>query len=38
MDEHGLDEQAAWRFLQTAAMNGREKIARDRAQRGSTAT
>jgi len=27
MDEHGLDEQAAWRFIQTRAMNERVKIA-----------
>jgi AmiR/NasT family two-component response regulator len=27
MDEHGLDEQSAWRFVQTAAMNGRTSIA-----------
>jgi len=27
MDEHGLDEQTAWRFIQTAAMNGRTSIA-----------
>jgi response regulator NasT len=27
MDEHGLDEQSAWRFLQTRAMSGRVKIA-----------
>jgi response regulator NasT len=27
MDEHGLDEQSAWRFIQTAAMNGRTSIA-----------
>jgi response regulator NasT len=27
MDEHGLDEQAAWRFVQTSAMNGRTSIA-----------
>jgi two-component system, response regulator PdtaR len=26
MDEHGLDEQSAWRFLQTAAMNGRSNV------------
>lgn len=26
MDSHGLDEQSAWRFLQTAAMNGRTTI------------
>jgi len=26
MDAHGLDEQAAWRFLQTAAMNGRTTL------------
>jgi two-component system, response regulator PdtaR len=26
MDEHGLDEQTAWRFLQTAAMNGRTNV------------
>jgi response regulator NasT len=26
MDVHGLDEQAAWRFLQTAAMNGRTTL------------
>jgi len=26
MDEHGLDEQSAWRFLQTAAMNGRTNV------------
>jgi response regulator NasT len=27
MDEHGLDEQTAWRFIQTSAMNGRTPIA-----------
>ena len=27
MDEHGLDEQTAWRFIQTSAMNGRSSIA-----------
>jgi response regulator NasT len=27
MDQHGLDEQSAWRFLQTRAMSGRVKIA-----------
>jgi two-component system, response regulator PdtaR len=27
MDEHGLDEQTAWRFIQTSAMNGRASIA-----------
>jgi len=27
MDDHGLSEAAAWRFLQTAAMNGRTGIA-----------
>jgi response regulator NasT len=27
MDEHGLDEQTAWRFIQTSAMNGRTSIA-----------
>jgi response regulator NasT len=27
MDEHGLDEQTAWRFIQTAAMNRRTSIA-----------
>jgi AmiR/NasT family two-component response regulator len=27
MDEHGLDEQTAWRFVQTSAMNGRTSIA-----------
>ena len=27
MDEHGLDEQSAWRFIQTSAMNGRTSIA-----------
>ncbi len=26
MDEHGLSEAAAWRFLQTSAMNTRRKI------------
>ena len=26
MDEHGLDEQSAWRLIQTAAMNGRTTI------------
>ncbi|MFM8303422.1 MAG: ANTAR domain-containing response regulator [Actinomycetota bacterium] len=26
MDEYGLDEQTAWRFVQTAAMNGRTSI------------
>jgi response regulator NasT len=26
MDQHGLDEQTAWRFLQTEAMNQREKV------------
>ena len=25
-DEHGLDEQSAWRFIQTAAMNHRVKV------------
>jgi len=28
MDEHGLDEQSAWRFIQTAAMNGRSTVGR----------
>lgn len=27
MDHHGMDEQAAWRFIQTQAMNGRVKVA-----------
>jgi response regulator NasT len=27
MDEYGLDEQTAWRFVQTSAMNGRTSIA-----------
>jgi len=27
MDEHGMDEQTAWRFVQTRAMNARVKIA-----------
>jgi response regulator NasT len=27
MDQHGLDEQTAWRFVQTSAMNGRTSIA-----------
>jgi two-component system, response regulator PdtaR len=27
MDEHGLDEQTAWRFIQTSAMSGRTSIA-----------
>jgi two-component system, response regulator PdtaR len=27
MDDHGLDEQTAWRFIQTSAMNGRTSIA-----------
>ena len=27
MDEHGYDEQAAWRFIQTTAMHDRVKIA-----------
>jgi two-component system, response regulator PdtaR len=27
MDEHGLDEQTAWRFIQTSAMNGRTSVA-----------
>jgi AmiR/NasT family two-component response regulator len=27
MSEHDLDEQAAWRFIQTRAMNERVKIA-----------
>jgi len=27
MDDHGLDEQTAWRFIQTSAMNGRSSIA-----------
>jgi len=27
MDEHDLDEQTAWRFIQTSAMNGRISIA-----------
>ena len=27
MDRHGLDEASAWRFVQTAAMNGRTDIA-----------
>lgn len=26
MDQHGLDEQSAWRFVQTAAMNGRTNV------------
>lgn len=26
MDEHGLDEQSAWRFIQTTAMNSRSSI------------
>lgn len=26
MDEHGLDEQSAWRFIQTTAMNGRTNV------------
>jgi two-component system, response regulator PdtaR len=26
MDQHGLDEQAAWRFIQTQAMNNRVKV------------
>jgi two-component system, response regulator PdtaR len=26
MDAHGLDEQTAWRFIQTAAMNGRVDV------------
>ena len=26
MDGHGLDEQTAWRFIQTAAMNGRTTV------------
>jgi AmiR/NasT family two-component response regulator len=26
MDEHGLEERAAWRFLQTEAMNQRAKV------------
>ena len=26
MDEHGLDEQTAWRFIQTTAMNGRTNV------------
>lgn len=26
MDEHGLDEQSAWRFIQTTAMNSRSNI------------
>jgi len=26
MDDHGLDEQAAWRFIQTEAMNNRVKV------------
>ena len=26
MDEHGLDEQSAWRFIQAAAMNGRSNV------------
>ena len=26
MDAHGLDEQSAWRFIQTAAMNGRTNV------------
>jgi AmiR/NasT family two-component response regulator len=26
MDVHGLDEQSAWRFIQTAAMNGRTQV------------
>jgi len=26
MDEHGLDEQRAWRFIQSSAMNGRTSI------------
>jgi response regulator NasT len=27
MDDHGLDEQTAWRFIQTSAMNGRTSVA-----------
>jgi response regulator NasT len=27
MDAHGLDEQTAWRFIQTSAMNGRTSLA-----------
>ena len=30
MDEHGLDEHAAWRFIQTEAMSNRVKVRRDR--------
>ncbi len=26
MDQHGLDEQASWRFIQTHAMNNRVKV------------
>jgi two-component system, response regulator PdtaR len=26
MDDHGLDERAAWRFIQTQAMNSRVKV------------
>jgi response regulator NasT len=26
MDQHGMDEQAAWRFIQTQAMNNRVKV------------
>ncbi|MBM3672557.1 MAG: response regulator [Actinobacteria bacterium] len=26
MDQHGLDEQGAWRFIQTEAMNSRVKV------------
>jgi len=26
MDEHGLDEQSAWRFIQTTAMNSRTDV------------
>jgi AmiR/NasT family two-component response regulator len=26
MDEHGFDEQSAWRFIQTRAMSDRVKV------------
>ena len=26
MDQHAMDEQAAWRFIQTQAMNNRVKV------------
>ena len=26
MDQHGMDEHASWRFIQTQAMNNRVKV------------